>query len=781
MNKFYALSLLIPLALNLNARQLSPEQALSRLKEIPTRSSVGLSQQNVDQPIMTLEQDGFKSLYIFNKGENGYMIVSADDCAVPLLGYSDNDKFDVENIPSQLKWWLDFYSKEIKYASENQIMTVNSSSSTDKTPISPLLSTLWNQNSPYNNDCPMDNGSRSVTGCVATAMAQTMKYYNWPEKGTGSNSYTWNNQTLSLDFSNITFDWNNMTDTYSSSSTSAQNAAVAKLMYACGVSVNMDYSSSESGASSYNMGTALYNNFGYSDAMTNLIRAFYTTSDWENIVYDQLSQGMPVLYGGQSNEGGHQFVCDGYSSDGYFHFNWGWAGQSDGYYLLSALDPMSQGIGGSTTGFNYDQSILINIQPKNQSNITAVPTIYCYGNFEVNKTSTYLGSQVEFKSSDGFFNFGVKEYKGNFGIKITDSNNNTQYVANQNTETIQVLSGVTYYTITLPSDLENGKYFVTPAFNGVSSGSWTDILAPLSGTQFLTMTVNGDNVTFEDGKGADISVSDFSLASNIYLNTNFKATFSIENTGTSEYYGQLMFALMNEQGQVVDETSSAMAVDVEAGQSKNVEFISEFASEIENSNNQYETVEPGNYVLVIFDMMTNNIIYEYSQEITVNEAPATTELRVTNFGLANGTTVVTDINNVKFTGTVECTEGYYANQVKVAVFAKGASSTSIEGSSDFLFLEEGQSSEFSASASINSAQEGDEYFAAVFDANNNQLTDALYFTIGNSDSRIKNIEDSSFSEPHYYNLNGIEISSYNLTPGIYIVRHNNTTSKVIIK
>lgn len=771
MKKFYILSLLVMMAMTMSGRQLSPQEALSRISNFATRSADAVRLGS--EPIYTLNKDGFVSLYIFDKGPEGYLIVSADDCGMPLLGYSDKENFDYANISPQLKWWLDFYADEIKYASERGIECRTFRTRADRSAISPMLSTQWDQSTPYNDDCPMDNSQRSVTGCVATAMAQAMKYFNWPEKGKGQNSYKWNNQTLSLNFSNVSFDWSNMTDTYGTNSTVVQKSAVAELMYACGISVNMDYSSSESGASSYNIGPALYNYFDYSENIVMPARAFYGTTEWENIIYQQLENGMPVIYGGESDEGGHQFICDGYSSDGYFHFNWGWSGQSDGYYLLSALDPMSQGIGGSTSGYNYSQDIVVNMKPSGKSGTVNFPAFYCYGNFEIESSKISLGTSVKFDTDEGFYNFGVKDIAATFGVKLTDSKGNSQYIAGSATEAIKPMYGIQDYNVIFPSDLANGTYTVSPAYKEKDSSQWLDIPVPMSAVRSLTMVVSNGSAVFSDNE-PKIKITDFTIDSNLYVDTNFKSSFTVKNEGTEEFYGEFMFGLLDSKGNEVGETSAAVSVDLKAGQSSTLEYVSEFVSVSSTS------LTTGTYTLVMFDLMTGNIFYEYPETVTLQTAPQA-ELTVTNFGLANGTTVVTDPTTVEFVGTVECLEGYYANQLIVAVFVNGATSTQNYGSSDFLFLNEGDSSEFSVKLSLAGAQEGDEYFAIAYTENRKPLTSQFNFTIGNPDSGVNTVVTDTDNETHFYKLNGLEVSKDNLAPGFYIIKQGSKTCKIMIK
>ena len=246
-----------------NAEVLTPEQALARVRVDGPARIHGL-QSSGDaalRPVYTQSAGSLPAAYVFDT-RSGYMVVSADDVAAPLLGYADEGSFDAANIPDNLRYWLESYASEIAWARDNGVEPARSRASrADRAPIAPLVKTQWNQGSPYNNYCPIYNGSRSVTGCVATAMAQVMKYYNYPAKGTGSHSYTTKTLKISqsMDFSSTSFRWTSMADSYGSFSSTSQKNAVATLMHACGVSVDMDYTPNESGAPSMNVASALAN------------------------------------------------------------------------------------------------------------------------------------------------------------------------------------------------------------------------------------------------------------------------------------------------------------------------------------------------------------------------------------------------------------------------------------------------------------------------------------------------------------------------------------------
>jgi len=379
----------ILLGLPLFAQQISEEDARAVAARFwQNANGVGVRSGVAAQPRLayTSRKAGKACFYVFNRGTDaGFVIVGADGAAEEILGYSDNGTFDFDRIPDNLRWWLSQYEAQINAAMEagataesraqtQQLRSLRAS----KANIAPLVQTTWNQDAPYNDMCPTIGGNPCFTGCVATAMAQIMKYHEYPAQGTGSHSYTWNNEAEGVtvggeaDFGATTYDWANMRDSYlpNEYQTEAQKKAIATLMYHCGVSLEMQYGTYASGAYDANVPNALTTYFGYDKAMSLLYRTYYTDEEWEQLVYDELSARRPVYYSGQTDEpAGHAFVCDGYkSSDNTFHFNWGWGGYCDGYYTVTgskALNPGGSGIGGGEEGkgYIYNQVIITGIQP----------------------------------------------------------------------------------------------------------------------------------------------------------------------------------------------------------------------------------------------------------------------------------------------------------------------------------------------------------------------------------------------------------------------------------
>lgn len=354
-------------------------------------------------------QTGFTKLYIFdvNQGK-GYIVISANDVAYPVLAYSKQSGFGTSNIAPAVRELLNEYENHIAWAltfgneatsevaKEWQALESNTSAHTSAhKAVDQLLTTTWNQDAPYNNLCPADSaGNRSVTGCVATAMAQVMKYWEFPEHGIGTHSYSyedrpiavinmvgdssarWTYGTLTVDYENTYYDWNNMPDHATTTSLPEEQEAVATLSYHCGVAVDMVYTPTGSGAfmtraevlgfDSINYSTEISAEvvipqyFGYSPTTVGLMRDDYSIGEWLNLLKNELQNGRPIIYAGNSegSDYGHAFVLDGYDAQYYFHCNFGWGGSYDGGFRLDEIAPTG---GGLTMG--YKQSGIFRMYP----------------------------------------------------------------------------------------------------------------------------------------------------------------------------------------------------------------------------------------------------------------------------------------------------------------------------------------------------------------------------------------------------------------------------------
>lgn len=364
-------TMVVLMSMPMLAERVSPDTA--RKAAITFLSNNGAK---TDQLTDLSKEAGFPNLYIFNSNP-GFVVMAADDCVQPILGYSLSNKFVVEGMPENISSWLQMYSDEIQSAIDNKaratdetvrqwkdLLEGNPNVAKATTIVAPLIQTQWNQGSPYNNLCP----SGSVTGCVATAMAQVMKYWNYPSHGIGSHSYTPQDHPeygiQTADFNSTNYDWTNMTNTYGNSSTNVQRTAVATLMYHCGVSVEMNYSPRSSGAVTAHVADALKTYFNYSSDVQHISRSSYSDATWISMLKAELDLNHPIQYHGTGSGGGHSFVCDGYNNNNYFHFNWGWSGYCDDYYTINNLNPGPGGIGSGSNGiYNDDQGAIFGVHP----------------------------------------------------------------------------------------------------------------------------------------------------------------------------------------------------------------------------------------------------------------------------------------------------------------------------------------------------------------------------------------------------------------------------------
>ena len=398
--------------------------------------------------------------YVFTGSDGrGFVIVSADDCTTPILGYSDENPFSFNDMPENIKSWLQGYEEEIQYYRSHNIVgnspnsaawkeLTNATTSTPKglsksgngQTVGPLISTHWSQSPYYNKYCPWHIARQNstltdestptqlhtVTGCVATATAQVMKYWNWPPNGRGSNSYTYSYHeaqiqdnsisetnvqhqvTLTSNFADTVFDWSSMPLSLTSSSSEESINAVASLMYNVGIALEMNYDLSYFGGSGAVTITnspevpcvesVLREHFYYAYTITSVLQEDFTTEEWKALLRHELDAARPIIYKGRSATGGHCFICDGYNAeDDMFHFNWGWGGLCDGYYAIGGLNPSDGGDGANIErDYNLQCGAIIGIQPATIEPETGTTTILATANDNTYGTVTGSGTYSNF-------------------------------------------------------------------------------------------------------------------------------------------------------------------------------------------------------------------------------------------------------------------------------------------------------------------------------------------------------------------------------------------------
>ena len=515
-------------------------------------------------------QHGYSEFFIFNNtAGKGFVIMAADDCVTPILGYSYENNFGDGELPPNIKAWLDGYAAQISEAStmklnateeiradweclrQSKALPIKSEKA-----VSPLVQTKWNQNPYYNDQCPYDSnaGARAVTGCVATAMAQIMKYWSYPEHGLGNHSYVPTSHpeygTQYADFSAVNYQWSSMPN----SVTSANNA-VATLMYHCGVSVDMMYGTTvypDAGSAAYIIDagggracaeTALKTYFDYKSTLHGVKKNDYSDSQWINLLKTELDNGRPMLYGGFSNSGGHAFVCDGYNSSNYFHFNWGWGGNYDDYYYINSLNP------GSHT-YSQNQQALIGIEPNQNGggggggSSTGYALSY-YSNPEMSESEYWFYEDLSVYAEVA--NSGDANFSGYIGAGVFKKDANGDYV---------FLKVMKYWDRT-SNPLQPDKYLygnlVSAAGPPYVPGSYgLAMLYSLDGQlwNFIDRKEYHD-AFFEIIYEQDIETySDFQIMTGDYLYYGTNATVNVDiwNSGDEDFYGNFRVNLANLDG-----------------------------------------------------------------------------------------------------------------------------------------------------------------------------------------------------------------------------------------
>lgn len=306
---------------------------------------------------------------VIGYSNGGFAVVSNDDLAPALLGCSVSSSFNDKN--ENFAWWLEAVDEAVSEIVKSGKQKASSAPDPNVFPtqVGPLMTTRWEQETPYNNLCPTYSSGHSATGCVATALAQILKYHQYPEHGIGSSSViSANGQTVTANFYEDYYQWDLMLDDYKNGYTEEQATAVAVLMRDLGVAAKMNYKSPEqgSGANSDEAMNGLTTYFGF-EGLQYVERIDYSETQWMNMIYSELSNNGPIFYGGYSQNGGHAFVLHGYRADGFVYVNWGWGGDSDGYYDISLLNPKS-------TSYSQLQDMVIGIKGEAKDLISDVIT-----------------------------------------------------------------------------------------------------------------------------------------------------------------------------------------------------------------------------------------------------------------------------------------------------------------------------------------------------------------------------------------------------------------------
>ena len=568
-------------ALFANGKQISQNAALSAARKYSRTGQVA--------PAKNLRSDKTNNApyYAFNL-EQGYVIVSGDDEMTELVGYAENGFFDAENVPPQMQLWLDGYAEYVAAvqsgkAKARKILLSDSPSVV----VEPLVSTKWNQDAPFNNFAPEytddnNNTQRCATGCAATAMAQIMKFHNWPEQGVGHYSYEHQSfGTISSNFSEHVYDWTNMIDRYNNGEYSnVQADAVALLMKDCGVSLNMNYGP-VSGASIYSYTPAFKNYFRYSSRTVN--RSGCETAEFTRIITDEPQEGRPIIYCGTGEDGGHAFVVDGYDTNYFLHVNWGWGGYSDGYFDMNYMDPTGLGIGGGSGAFKWNQGIVLARPLKDGVEPYEFIQQLCFVLFNDVQGGIFCKQEMPANKGDDVTillrntaNLSGESFFGSLNVGVFDDSGalvtmgNEERIENNNGELLEFQSG-RLYSVDLPMTLNtagiaDGNYIVR-AMSKANGNVWRKFAS----TDCLNMTVADGKVSLVSPT-PNISLTGIgSYNGNVYKGNPFSVNITIHNGSSIPADGSILFKVTD------SETGDALSGSLRAIVYDNCDFRSNIA------------------------------------------------------------------------------------------------------------------------------------------------------------------------------------------------------------
>ena len=568
-------------ALFANGKQISQNAALSAARKYSRTGQVA--------PAKNLRSDKTNNApyYAFNL-EQGYVIVSGDDEMTELVGYAENGFFDAENVPPQMQLWLNGYAEYVAAvqsgkAKAKKILLSDSPSVV----VEPLVTTKWNQDAPFNNFAPEytddnNNTQRCATGCAATAMAQIMKFHNWPEQGVGHYSYEHQSfGTISSNFSEHVYDWTNMIDRYNNGEYSnVQADAVALLMKDCGVSLNMNYGPVSS-ASIYSYTPAFKNYFRYSSRTVN--RSGCETAEFTKIITDELQEGRPIIYCGTGEDGGHAFVVDGYDTNYFLHVNWGWGGYSDGYFDMNYMDPTGLGIGGGSGAFKWNQGIVLARPLKDGVEPYEFIQQLCFVLYNDVKGGIFCEQEMPANKGDDVTillrntaNLSGESFFGSLNVGVFDDSGalvtmgNEERIENNNGELLEFQSG-SLYSVDLPMTLNtagiaDGNYIVR-----AMSKANGDVWRKFASTDCLNMTVADGKVSLVSPT-PNISLTGIgSYNGNVYKGNPFSVNITIHNGSSIPADGSILFKVTD------SETGDALSGSLRAIVYDNCDFRSNIA------------------------------------------------------------------------------------------------------------------------------------------------------------------------------------------------------------
>lgn len=486
--------------------------------------------------------------YIFNNIEEpGFVIMGADDVLPEILGYSTSSTFNVDEMPDELIRYLESLDGYVAKCSSENFTPAKSHRNAPYKVIEPLITSSWGQREPYNTLCP----ENCPVGCVSTAASQIMYYWKWPLQGRGSNSYQYGGSLatkLEVNFEDSFYDWANMSDVASISSSTETKNAVAKLSYDCGVAVNMIYSPEGSGSYDEDIKSALVNHFRYKASTIDIKRraCYAEQADWDALIYQELIEGRPVLMsasslvGSGSDAAGHMFVLDGIDSNGLVHMNWGWDGSANGYYAISLPNP-------NGFQFSLSQAVIVGIHPDYEGNDADVKQLRLYiksnGGISTAWKSRKLDTSLAINVTS-IYNHSSKPSFYRIGLGLFDMDGNLCQIIGSNVDEPEFMEAWSGHSILAINaivksewNLPEGEYMtrVVSQQKGFDTWELPDIEAGSTSMNILPTYISDGKVYFKD---APAGIEE--TTASVHVTSKFYTMNGVELRGFSHKQGVII-------------------------------------------------------------------------------------------------------------------------------------------------------------------------------------------------------------------------------------------------
>lgn len=731
-------------------------------KGIPVRQSLDMA---YAQPGKAAE---VRSLYyVFNVGnDKGFVIVAGDDAVSPILAYADRGDFSEREMAPAAKAMLESYAQQIEMIQQNPSLAV--AASTSYAAIAPMVETQWNQMEPYNYMCPIIRGEavRSVTGCVATAMAQIIYYHKHPVEQTKAiPAYELSSRYVIPGADPVTLNWDAMQLTYTGSEAEDDPSAlaVAQLMVLCGKSVKMSYSSSASGAASESVPAALKEYFDYDGAAHMVYRDEYANADWEKMIYDELAAKRPVYLSGTSVSGtsavGHAFVCDGYDGEGLFHINWGWGGMSDGFFRLTLLNPDDHGTGGNngSGGFNMDEGAIIGIQPNQggTSQEVAQMTLDYFAATEETVTRNSIFGSFSVPVNAACWNNTSQTLSVELGLAYYDeSNEMVGEPSGLGSYSLDTGYGLSYDELSMGDGIKEGTYYVKFVHKVNGSDEWT--LMKNADKHYLELQVNGTTATIVNhAPQQDFVVNDVNVQGNMSVGSQQTFTYNITNTGNT--YTQKVTFFVNK------EIVSQIGLNLDPGATDDYVF-------------SWTPAREGTYEIGLATGDGTEIIT--SQKVTIGEAKSH-ELDVTfQFDDAEGSEILGyEVSGNSIKGTMSVTnkgEEDFLDNITCRLYFDGGDHKLYPASSNTIFVEAKAGESVDVPFEFSDLDYSKRYMVIVNYMSAGEYAPDIrssFITLKDNSSGIEGVEVGGEAETDQpvYNLQGVRMpDGVSLPKGIYI-------------